>query len=193
MALHTELWFPSAIWSGVKPEIDNNSLKSFAYTKQLTDAGVHISNYIGWQSNSLVANESVALDRLVNMLNSEIDNIVVQTGMPKLELYNIWININPPGAYNALHDHFQSVFSGVYYVEAGENQGNIVFERDDNAQYFIPPVENKNYFNSTACTYKAKTSALYIFPSWLKHRVDPNESQTDRISISFNYGVANAS
>lgn len=193
MPLHTELWFPSAIWSGIKPEIDNLSLRSFAYKKQKEDPGVQISNYIGWQSNSIQANEDRAFDNLVHMLNREVNEIVVQTGMPKLQLYNIWININPKGAYNTLHDHFGSVFSGVYYVDAKDGQGNIVFERDDNAQYFIPPVENKNYFNSTVCTYKAKTGALYIFPGWLKHRVDPNQIDDDRISISFNYGVADAS
>lgn len=193
MTLHTELWFPSAIWSGIKHEIDNNALKAFAYDKRKQDAGVHISNFNGWQSNSLVSNEHLELDKLVSILDKEISEISVQTSIPNLKLFNIWININPPGGFNTLHDHIGAVFSGVYYVDAEEDQGNIVFERTDPAVYFLPPAQNRNYFNSTACGYKAKTSALYIFPSWLKHRVEPNNSNKDRISISFNYGVENAS
>jgi hypothetical protein len=30
---------------------------------------------------------------------------------------------------------------------------------------------------------------MYVFPSWLKHSVQPNKTDKDRISISFNYGV----
>ena len=46
----------------------------------------------------------------------------------------------------------------------------------------------KTYYTSTRATYAAKTNALYIFPGWLKHSVQGNFSETDRISISFNYG-----
>jgi uncharacterized protein (TIGR02466 family) len=77
----------------------------------------------------------------------------------------------------------------VYYVKATPEQGNIFFERGDNAEYFLPPMEKPNYFTSTATTYKAMTSAIYIFPGWLKHSVQPNLTSEDRISVSFNYGI----
>ena len=77
----------------------------------------------------------------------------------------------------------------MYYVESTEEQGNIFFERSDNAEYFLPPVSQTNYFNGTATSYKAITGAMYVFPSWLKHSVQPNKTDKDRISISFNYGV----
>ena len=77
----------------------------------------------------------------------------------------------------------------MYYVKSDPEQGNIFFERGDNAEYFLPPIENPNYFTSTATTYKAMTDAVYIFPGWLKHSVQPNLTKEDRISISFNYGV----
>ena len=68
-------------------------------------------------------------------------------------------------------------------------QGNIQFERNDGAEYHIPyVVEKSTYFTSTMATYACKTGALYVFPGWLKHKVEGNQSNTDRISISFNYG-----
>ncbi len=68
-------------------------------------------------------------------------------------------------------------------------QGNIQFERSDNAEYHLPPyIEKANYFNSTRATYAAKTGGLYIFPGWLKHSVQGNQSNTDRISLSLNFG-----
>ena len=94
--------------------------------------------------------------------------------------------------HNHLHNHAGSILSGVYYVNSTPEQGNIFFERSDNAEYFLPPVEKPNYFTSTATTYKAITGALYVFPGWMKHSVQPNTTDKDRISVSFNYGVNNA-
>ena len=189
MAMHAELWFPSVVWSSVVHSIDNNSIKKFAYERQKNDKGRQISNYLGWQSTDILAGECKAIDLMVETLNQEIEECRVQTGLPKLQIQNIWININPKGAYNQLHNHAGSVLSGVYYVEAKDDCGNIQFDRGDNAEYHLPLVpEKQTYFSVTRATYKAKTNALYIFPSWLKHQVQANQGIADRISISLNYG-----
>lgn len=189
MTMHTELWFPTVIWSSVIHSIDNNSLKKYAYDRQKTDKGRQISNYLGWQSSDILAGECPAIDMMVGNINKEIDELRIPVGLPPLQIQNIWININPVGAYNQLHNHMGSVLSGVYYVDARDGSGNIQFDRGDSADYHLPMVpEKQTYFSVTRATYKAKTSALYIFPSWLKHSVQANQSGVDRISISFNYG-----
>jgi len=190
MPLHNELWFPSVVWSGIIHTPNNAELKQFAYSKKKQDIGVTISNYKGWQSNSIQQGESIYVDQLIQTLNQEINFCTDQVGLPELELYNIWFNVNPEGAYNHLHDHAGAVLTGVYYVDADEQQGNLQIERGDNAQYFLPDqIKKLTYFTATRSTYKAKTGALYIFPAWLKHSVQGNKINRDRISISFNYGV----
>lgn len=189
MAMHTELWFPSVIWSSIVNSIDNQELKKFAYQCKSSDNGRVISNYGGFQSNDLTADSNVQINKLVKLLNEEANSCAKQVGLNEVELYNIWININPPGSYNHLHNHVGSVFSGVYYVDAVPEQGNIQFERNDGAEYHIPEkIAKPTYFTSTRATYAAKTGALYIFPGWLKHSVEGNRTTIDRISISFNYG-----
>lgn len=189
MAMHTELWFPTVIWSAMIHMIDNGKLKAWAYEKQKSDKGRAISNYGGWQSNDLKAGENEELVKLVAHLNKEVNECARQVGMKELQLYNIWININPPGSYNHLHNHVDSVLSGCYYVDAKPEQGNIQFERNDGAEYHIPvDVAQETYYTSTRATYAAKTGALYVFPGWLKHSVQGNYSNTDRISVAFNYG-----
>ena len=189
MAMHTELWFPSVIWSSVIHVVKNDEVKSFAYSKQKENKGRTISNFGGFQSQDIKSGECHAVDRLVKLLNDEMNTCANQVGMTNLEIQNIWININPPSSYNHLHNHVGSVLSGVYYVDATPEQGNIQFERNDNAEYHIPTkVAKETYYTSTSATYAGKTNALYIFPSWLKHSVQGNKSNNDRISISFNYG-----
>jgi len=189
MTLTAEQWFPSVIWSGMLSGVDNEAISLFAYDRMAVDTGVQISNYLGWQSNPIRHGDCEEFDKLVSVLNEQIHNCSVQADLPELQVQNIWININKPGAYNHLHNHAGALLSGVYYVKSTPEQGNIFFERGDNAEYFLPPMEKPNYFTSTATTYKAMSDALYIFPGWLKHSVQPNLTKDDRISISFNYGV----
>jgi uncharacterized protein (TIGR02466 family) len=187
--MHTELWFPTVIWSAIIHKVNNDEVKNWAYEKQKQDSGRVISNYGGWQSNDVQAGECPAIDKLIAYLNTEIKECATQVGLPELELYNLWVNINPPGSYNHLHNHVGSVLSGSYYVDAKPEQGNIQFERNDTAEYHIPKnIFKETYYTSTRATYAAKTGALYIFPGWLKHSVQGNYTEQDRISIAFNYG-----
>lgn len=189
MGMHTELWFPSVIWSSVIHMVDNEQVKDWAYKKKKQDKGRVISNYGGWQSEDIKSGECPAIDNLVKHLDTQVNECAHQVGLPSLQLYNMWININPTASYNHLHNHVDSVLSGTYYVDARPDQGNIQFERNDNGEYHIPTnVEKETYYTSTRATYAAKTGALYIFPGWLKHSVQGNYTEDDRISIAFNYG-----
>ena len=189
MALTAEQWFPSVIWSGLLSGADNSALETYAYDRKQLDEGVQISNYLGWQSGPIRQDDNEAFDVLVAAITEQVNGCAVQADIPELAIQNIWLNVNGPGSYNHLHNHAGSILSGVYYVKATPEQGNIFFERGDNAEYFLPAMEKPDYFTSTATTYKSMTDAIYIFPGWLKHSVQPNLTQDDRISISFNYGL----
>jgi uncharacterized protein (TIGR02466 family) len=190
MAMNAEPWFPSVIWNADVQGIDNTLLKQYAYQRQANDSGRIISNYGGYQSNDIQAGDNDAMDSLVTHINNEVAEISKGVGIKSLQLYNIWININPPGAYNITHRHQDAVLSGVYYIQASEDQGNINFVRRDGGEYHLhgSMVTQMHHFNSSACKYPAKTGALYIFPGWLDHYVDGNRTDQDRISISFNCG-----
>tara|TARA_B100000925_G_C21938227_1_gene443353 strand:+ start:499 stop:1083 length:585 start_codon:yes stop_codon:yes gene_type:complete len=192
MPLHNELWFPSPIWSGKFFNVDNEDIENFSSALRQRTSGVIKSNYGGWQSDSIGRGHSVGIDTLVDNLDREIYEICKQTSLPQLEIYNIWINVNPKNCFNIQHDHIGAVFTGVYYVKAKEGNGNIRFERPDNARFFLPDLtenQKQNYFNTQMCEYKSITNAIYIFPGWLPHSVEPNLINEDRISVSFNYGV----
>ena len=193
--MHNELWFPSVIWSAVINNVDNSALKKFAYAKIKEDPnGRKISNNKGYQSIDIRPKENTEIDQLVHILDREISEISQQTGVRMPKLYNIWVNVNYPGSSNNLHHHIGAMFSGVYYVDSDPNlnQGNISFQRGDNAEYHIPStmIDKVTYFTAQQSNYASSTGGLFIFPGWLKHQVGTNESNKDRISISFNYGEA---
>ena len=154
--------------------------------------GVTKSNLGGWQSddiNYLDSPFSFLLD--VEKICQEYAENVLLTDR-QLYLCNAWININQKDNSNIVHVHPGSVLSGVYYVKTPKECGNIVFLHPGSDLLtwawgnFIPE-SNQNAYSSPRWWLPAKANTLYIFPSWLKHSVQPNMSDEERISISFNF------
>lgn len=98
---------------------------------------------------------------------------------------NSWVSIYPKGAYVPLHDHKPMQWSGVYYVKAHDNCGDIIFT--DPKEYALQnEPENTAYRGNFKHKITPKPGMLLLFPSYLKHETNPNEEDEDRIIISFN-------
>jgi uncharacterized protein (TIGR02466 family) len=99
-----------------------------------------------------------------------------------------WANISAPGAAHEAHIHPNNYLSGVYYVQTQEGADSISFQDPRSAAYIIAPrVSEGTPDGSTArVTLRVKDGTLIIFPAWLVHAVEPNRSDRERISVSFN-------
>lgn len=161
--------------------------------KELDPQGVKYSNYGGWQSRSDYLHDNEEFEFLFEDLSANLEHCMhkdfsINPG-ENLSILNAWINISGQNHFNLSHTHPLSSFSGVYYVKCPQDCGNIVFEQDDNdcldlshrqdrikdlakmyPTYYFTPVEGR----------------MLLFPSNLRHYVEPNRSSCDRISISFN-------
>jgi uncharacterized protein (TIGR02466 family) len=94
-----------------------------------------------------------------------------------------WINVAPPGAYQEIHNHSNSLYSGVLYIDVGDNSGDLVlYNQNRLTSILMPP----NKLNPSKFRIKPKNKKLIMFPSWLDHLVTENKSPQDRISISWN-------
>ena len=179
--------FPTIIWrSTIKCDLDAMSRHILKY-KDLND-GVALSNYGGWQST----NQDISRDFIDWQIALEkAEKSACQQGqLPDLKLYNLWFNVNGFGAYNTVHNHQDAIISGVFYVDVPEkNMGDIEFYRDDDSQYYLPPLESYNGFTKQKHVVEPEAGMLLLFPGWVKHAVQGNRTNRDRVSISFNYGV----
>ena len=85
------------------------------------------------------------------------------------------------------------MISGVYYLKAPKNCGNLVFrhpspciEYDWSKNKLTENIE----YNSGLYNFVPKEGQLLLFPSWLEHFVRPNLNKTqERISIAFNIAL----
>lgn len=98
---------------------------------------------------------------------------------------NSWISVYPKGAYVPLHDHKPMQWSAVYYVKAHTNCGDILFT--DPKEYAL---QNEPLGTMHRGNHRHRVSPqpgmLLLFPGYLKHETFPNETDEDRIIISFN-------
>ena len=175
----------------VKLDLDTKNLEHFCKKHQTKSPGREISNVGGYQSNDLNLSEPI-LSPLLKQIQIHSDKFAKEFNNNEQNLSNIWINISLFGNNNMSHNHPYSDISGVYYVKAPNKCGDIVFEHPaiDYLTFYAPlPTEPEDFnsYNSVTWWKSAVENTLYLFPSWLKHRVEPNKNKNEeRISLSFN-------
>jgi len=83
------------------------------------------------------------------------------------------------------HPHHNCFVSGVLYLQTANNCGNIIFEDMSNRRFQIETHEF-NELNSSAWSIKPFNGLIIMFPSEVWHKVELNNSDIIRHSLSFN-------
>jgi len=171
-----------------KLNLDNKLILNICKNIHKKDKGVVKSNLGGWHSSSIKKED---FDVLFDIILTKA-NLFCKKFNKKTPIYftDSWININNYKDSNQLHFHPHSFLSGVYYIEVPINSGNIVFENPGQdvmcSNWDINDIENFNSLNSPYYKVVPETGNLLLFPSWLKHSVESNMTNKERVSISFN-------
>ena len=186
-----ELYFPTPIYiADIKHPTLNQELERDILAWSNKDKGITRTNIQGWHSDTNM-NELPEYAKLVDMLYSAQRTIYDQEYYESEPfLGNMWANINPPGGSNRAHIHPNSLWSGVYYVKAPKNSGQLKIEDPRSVALMTRPKQKdvpKPDRLLREHHYEPKTGRLIMFPSWLNHCVDPNNSNDIRISVSFNF------
>lgn len=186
-----DLHFPTAIYiSDFNNENLNKDLEDKILKWANHDRGISRTNIKGWHSTSDMQ-ERPEYKELIDLLYRAQKTIYEQEHLAsEAFLGNMWANINPPGAMNRAHMHPNALWSGVYYVKAPKNSGLLRIDDPRSSAAMSRPrmkegTPPKRLWREVS--YEPVSGKLIMFPSWLTHSVDPNESDDIRISISFNF------
>lgn len=147
--------------------------------------------------NGFYSKDKYILNKLPELKNSIMEqvNFFVHYCLmvSKVQFYflNSWIVKHNPEDWGQEHIHPNSLLSGVYYLDAPKDSGNIVFVKGhDNTEIFpvaiSPNVTEFNYLNSKEVSFSVSQHKLIIFPSTLAHRIEPNKSKQNRYTLAFN-------
>ena len=141
----------------------------------------------GWQSNDGIDDSPI-----FNKLMREIKRVVSHELMPYLGsvpgtaeciMHNSWANINYTHGWNAPHLHNGCFYSGVFYIRADGDEGNIRYI--DTHFKVVGNMPSLPRIRESV-SVQPRTGDLFLFPSGLMHMVEPNITDKDRYSISFN-------
>jgi len=172
--------------------IDNESIINFVLDLKSKSVGKNQSNKEGWQSENLDISLPIfnTLFSEINIRAKEIHNTIGLKQKLENKLDTAWVNVNINGGYNVQHRHMSACFSGTYYLRGVESgaEGNIVFKNPIEIDYHMhPDISVEKYTNITSGVYNVppEKGKLIIFPSWLEHYVEPNLTNEDRITLSF--------
>jgi len=135
--------------------------------------------------------------KLMKQITNCIQTIHQQSRRENVRLVDFWININGKGGSNVPHTHPGAKYSGVFYIKVPKEMkgGNLFFLRDYNETY-LTSQENMGFFKQgynllpndlPKIPVKPLEKLLIVFPSWLPHSVEFNDTDEERISLSFNY------
>jgi uncharacterized protein (TIGR02466 family) len=166
-------------------------LRHLEYT-HLTPTGESFSFLSSVDKNVL---ERAELSHVRALVMKEIEfcarEIYAVTRNVEFYITNSWVNIYGRGDQAGAHLHHNSLLSGVLYLQASDAGGEIVFHKDIHGQSVFPlavdpEVVASNIYNCKDWGYRPNTGDICIFPSYLSHSVQPNQSDQARWSLAFN-------
>ena len=141
-----------------------------------------------WQSPRDL-HERPEISALVSCIRRSARSVIqfLKIGSEDFEITGCWANVNAPGASHAVHSHPNNFLSGVYYVQVQPGGDTINFH-DPRIQTGIirPPVTELTQENTDQVVVSVSDGMLLVFPSYLQHSVASNQSDAERISVSFN-------
>ena len=98
------------------------------------------------------------------------------------------INYTEENQYHHMHEHPNSVVSGVLYFDCDKDNDKIKFFNPLKYKQISPKIDETkfNLWNSSSWWFALKTGELLMFPSSTTHKVEVKKGSNTRISLSFN-------
>jgi uncharacterized protein (TIGR02466 family) len=189
----TEYHFPTPVYIQEVPnavELNHHLEKHVLQWNKNDPKGVAKTNVNGWHSTTdmNLKEEYNPLTKELFAMQYKIYTKEYLTQKPVLG--NMWANINYKGGFNRPHLHPNALFSGVYWIKAPKNCGNLMLYEPRPGVHTTMPNRKEGKLPPELWReihYQPKAGTAIMFPAWLWHEVRPNESNDTRISVSFNF------
>jgi uncharacterized protein (TIGR02466 family) len=144
-------------------------------------------------SNSYILNNpglEKLKQKLVFALQDYANNVLGFAG--RYSITQSWLTIKNPGQRHVMHSHSNSIISGVYYFKNQDETSGLTFVKNQvgsNGTFSMAPLVNpnvENQFTFNEVTLSAQNNMVCMFPSYLPHRVNVNNTSDTRFAIAFN-------
>ncbi|MEK9684989.1 MAG: 2OG-Fe(II) oxygenase family protein [Rhodospirillaceae bacterium] len=182
--------FPTHIWVHDLERSKAASIceKVFAQVEKRMPPVDEISGGHSVQSGTQMQNDP-AFGDLMECVDKAAQDVLSFLGKKgeSLQVTGCWANVSGPNSHHREHSHPNNFLSGVFYVKTPKGGDTINFHDPRPAAHAIAPhFERPSMHNLSTMFVEAKPGRIMIFPSWLRHSVDPNSGEGLRVSVAFN-------
>ena len=169
--------------------------KSFIDSLDLTEfSGENVNNHIYKFNNILLQPEFKEIKIWVDECAKDYLDNVLELEYEEFFLTSSWVNIMHKGEHYLLHNHENSIISGVLYLKSEPVHPPLTFNKYkmETGPFISLEGRYKKTNPNTAHTlkYPCKQDTMIIFNSHLIHGHDANELESERIGIAWN-GLVN--
>ena len=186
--MHTKIHglFPIPIYS---TDIDRN------FTKKELDFVKDQKNYCTNNEGNINTTDNYILNRpelkkikkfLDECCKDYLKTIICPQNNVEIYITQSWLSYTEENQYHHLHDHPNSVVSGVLYLDCDKDNDRIHFFSPLKYAHISPKINEFNIWNSPSWWFAVKTGQLLMFPSITTHKVNVKKGSNTRISLSFN-------
>ena len=192
------LFFPEPIFKYKLEDYQNFNKELKTYIYELHKKGLFgqiKSNRGGWHSPNFKLTDKNSVQfkfalELQKYILKTFQTLGWKTENKNISINAMWAIINKKNDFNVVHTHPNSYLSAAYYVSAPKNCGKFQVESLNIAKrHYYPEILKNNELNAHVAGLEVNEGDLLIFPGYLPHKVAMNESDQDRIVISFNVGI----
>ena len=147
----------------------------------------------GWGSSTHKVSDptfgkNIIEDFSLNIVKQEIEHHVLEYARTlggdqsrKFRISASWLTNTKSKEYTRIHNHGFADISGVYYFKTNTMDGDLVFLSSNTNLATMIFANIKD-----TVSYKPEEGKIILFPGWLYHTVGENDTNDDRISLSFN-------
>lgn len=184
--------YSTPVWESEFP-LFNEHIDTFIQAvrkfKQENPESVQKANINGYQSpiNLTTVQELVPLYDFIAQLALKA-NFDMQFVNCDVYLTAAWVNFNDSRSAIIFEHAHHDTYSGVFYLKAPKGSGklSIINPGMNRLWQGTMLIDKKNKFNADVLRLDPEEGHVWLWPSYLIHRVEPNEHDEERISISFN-------
>jgi len=159
-----------------------NEAYDFIYQNDVKNGSTTVNKYILNDKKY-----SFLSKKILDTLSHIIYNIYTIDRNLKFFITNSWCVKHEKNDVAELHNHDNSIISGVYYFQTPKNSGDIIFHRSTSLNsLFTKTLTIPTNINFNEHKMKVEEGTLLLFPSHLLHKTEPNLSNKNRYCLAFN-------
>ena len=132
--------------------------------------------------------------QLQQQIQQHLDSYTTQLGYTtNTQITTSWLNIHKQHGYCQLHNHANSIISGVVFINIPTDSGKFLFKRNNSSndklfsmQIQMDTTEQSTQYTGNEYIIDPQPNTLLLFPSHLQHMVTTNNSTQERLTLAFN-------